>query len=303
MIKVAAAQLAPEPFDRERTVAKACSAIEEAGRNGAQLVAFPEAFIPGYPYFLLHLPPTQINSHVATLYREALQVPSPATDLLAAAARRAQCHVVMGLHERQGGTLYNSQLFIAPDGSVLGCRRKLMPTSHERMLWGRGDGSDLSVYPTALGVLSGLICYEHSNALFRYAVQAQGAQIHVAGWPGGLPGINTIIDAAARHFAFEAQAFVLNVTSVITEASLAALPAESRDKLKVGGGYTGILAPRGDWLAGPVLEGETLLYAELDFALIDSLKSIVDSAGHYARPDVVQLKLNRNPQRPLDDGS
>jgi len=302
MVKVAAAQLAPEPFDRDRTVAKACSAIEEAGRNGAQLIAFPETFVPGYPYFLLHLPPTQINAHVATLYRQAVQVPSPATELLAAAARRAQCHVVMGLHERCGGTLYNSQLFIAPDGSLLGCRRKLVPTSHERMLWGRGDGRDLAVYSTALGVLSGLICYEHSNALFRYALQAQGEQIHVAAWPGGMPGIHNIIDAAARHYAFEAQAFVLNVTSVITEASLAALPAEIRDKLKIGGGYTGIIAPRGDWLAGPVLEGEALLYADLDVALIDALKSIVDSAGHYARPDVVQLKLNRSAQRPLDDG-
>lgn len=300
-IKVAAAQLAPELFDRDRTIAKACDAIAEAGRNGAQLVAFPETFVAGYPYFALFLAPTQINSHLAALYRDALRVPGPETEILAAAARRAQCHVVIGLHERRGGTLYNSQLFLGPDGAILGCRRKLVPTSHERLIWGRGDGSDLEVYRTDLGVVGGLICYEHSNALFRYALQAQGEQIHIATWPGGMPGINTIIDAAARHYAFEAQAFVINVTSVLTEAALGALVPEVRDKLKVGGGYSGIIAPRGDWLVGPILDGETLLYADLDFRLIDSMKAIVDSAGHYARPDVVQLKLNRKPQTPLDD--
>jgi nitrilase len=297
-IKVAAAQLAPELFDRDRTIAKACSAIAEAARNGARLVAFPEAFVPGYPYFAFLLPPTQINRHVAALYREAVQVPGPATEALADAAKRADCYVVIGLHERRGGTLYNSQLFIGPDGAILGCRRKLVPTSHERMIWGRGDGTDLDVYATALGTVGGLICYEHANAL-----QAQGEQIHIAMWPGGMPGINTIIDAAARHYAFEAQAFVVNVTSVLTEASLAALGPELRDQLKVGGGYSGILAPRGDWLCGPALEGEAVLYAELDFERIDALKAIVDTSGHYARPDVVQLKLNRKPQISLDDGT
>lgn len=301
-IKVAVAQLAPEGFDRDRTVAKACSAISEAARNGARLIAFPETFIPGYPYFALFLAPTQINEHLRALYRDALQVPGPETAALADAARNAQCHVVIGVHERRGGTLYNSQLFLGPDGAIAGCRRKLVPTSHERMIWGRGDGSDLNVYPTAVGTLGGLICYEHTNALFRYALQAQGEQIHIAGWPGGLPGINNLIDAAARHYAFEAQAFVLNATSVLTEPALAALPVEVRSKLKVGGGYSGIITPRGEWLAGPVLDGESLLYAELDFGLIDAMKSIVDSAGHYARPDVVQLKLNRKPQSPLDDG-
>jgi aliphatic nitrilase len=300
-VKVAVAQLAPEFWDRDRTIAKACSAIAEAGRQGARLVAFPETFVPGYPYFAMLLPPTQINKHVATLYREAVQVPSPATAALCAAAKQAQCYVVMGLHERRGGTLYNAQLFVGPDGAILGCRRKLMPTSHERMVWGRGDGSDLDVYATDLGTVGGLICYEHSNALFRYALQGRGEQIHVANWPGGLASINDIIDAAVRHYAFEGQAFVLNATSVLTEASLALLEPELRDKLHVGGGYSGILSPRGRWLAGPVLEGEALIYAELDFQLIDSMKSIVDSAGHYARPDVVQLKINRKPQSPIDE--
>jgi nitrilase len=300
-IKVAAAQLAPVFMQRDASVAKACDAIAEAGRNGAQLVAFPETYIPGYPYFALYLAPVAINQYVRAAYAEAVQLQSPAVAALCAAAKQAECCVVMGLQERRGGTLYNAQLFIGSDGGVLGIRRKLMPTSHERLLWGRGDGSDLAVFPTALGVLGGLICYEHSNALFRYALTAQGEQIHIANWPGGMPSIDGIIDAAARHYAFEAQAFVINVTSVVTPELKQALPPEIRERLELGGGYSGIIAPRGNYLAGPVREGEALIYAELDFGLIDALKSIVDSAGHYARPDVVQLKLNRAPQRPLED--
>lgn len=299
-VKVAAAQLAPVFFDRDKTVQKACAAIDEAASHGARLVAFPESFIPGYPHFAMLCAPTAINEYMRVLYREAVQIPSPAVEQLCAAARRTGTFVVMGLHERDGGTLYNSQLFIGPDGNVLGCRRKLVPTSHERLVWGRGDGSDLKVYPTDIGMLGGLICYEHANALFRYALQAQREQIHIANWPGGMPGINPIIDAATRHYAFEAQAFVVSVTGVLTAAALATLPDELRDKLAPGGGYSAIVSPRGGYLAEPVREGEQLVYAELDFELIDKIKSIVDTAGHYARPDVVRLKLNSARQRSLE---
>ena len=128
----------------------------------------------------------------------------------------------LGLSERAGGTLYNSQLFIGPDGEIVGRRRKLVPTSHERMVWGRGDGTDLRVLDLPFGRVGALICYEHANPLFRYALIAQGEEIHVATWPG-LAGISTIVDAACRHHAFEAQAFVVNVTSVLTPEILAAL--------------------------------------------------------------------------------
>lgn len=298
-IKVAAAQLAPVFLDREATVAKACAAIAEAGEAGAKLVAFPETFVPGYPYWAVALPPTRINDCLQRLYREAVAIPSPATEALGEAAKEAGIFVVMGLNERRGGTLYNGQLFLGRDGEILASRRKLVPTSHERLVWGRGDGSDLFTLPTELGVLGGLICYEHSNALFRYAVQAQGEQIHVANWPGGMPSINGIIDAAVRHYAFEAQAFVISVTGVLTEESLATLPEEVASQFQPGGGYSAIVSPRGELLAGPITEGEGLLYAELDFGLIDRMKSIVDSAGHYARPDVVRLVLDAKPQRPL----
>jgi len=176
-----------------------------------------------------------------------------------------------------------------------------VPTSQERMVWGRGDGRDLSIFDTPHGKLGALICYEHSNALYRYALIAQGEEIHVANWPGGLPWINGIIDAAIRHYAFEAQAFVVNSTAVLTEEIIAALGSGgSVGRLKPGGGYSAIVAPTGRFLAGPVEDQETILYADCDFGLIADMKMIVDSAGHYARPDVVRLVVNRAAQRPLE---
>lgn len=301
VVRVAAAQLAPVFLQREATVEKACRAILEAGQGGARLVAFPETFIPGYPYWALVQDPLSTRALNRELFHQAVEIPSPATEALSDAARRAKCYAVVGLNERAGGTLYNTQLVIGPGGELLGRRRKLVPTSHERMVWGRGDGSDLRVFDTPWGRLGALICYEHSNALFRYALQAQGEAIHVANWPGGLPWINGIINAAARHYAFEAQAFVVNVTAVLTEEIIeAAGRGGSAGRLGPGGGYSAILAPPGKFLAGPVEDKELILYADLDFDAIADMKMIVDSAGHYARPDVVRLLLSGTPQRPLE---
>lgn len=301
IIKAAAAQLAPVFLEQSATLEKACRSIREAAANGAQLIVFPEAFIPGYPYWAMVRDPLRINDFNRRLFQQSIEIPGPAITALCGAAKQADCYVVMGLNEREGGTLYNTQLFIGSSGDILGRRRKLMPTSHERMVWGRGDGSDLQVFPCPIGVLGGLICFEHSNALYRYAVQAQREEIHVASWPGGIPSINSIIDAAIRHYAFEAQAFVISVTSLLTEEIIAALGNEgSVSSLQPGGGYSAIVAPGGEYLAGPEKEKEGLLYAELAFDKIADWKMIVDSAGHYARPDVVRLIVNRQPHSPLE---
>jgi nitrilase len=298
-VRVAAAQVAPVFMDRAATLAKVIDTIREAARNGAELVAFPEALVPGYPFWAMVHDPMSINSFVQRLYAEALEIPSPALDPVRAAARESGASVCLGLSERAGGTLYNSQLFIGPDGQIAGRRRKLVLTSHERLVWGRGDGSDLRVFDLPFGRTGALICYEHANPLFRYALCAQGEEIHIATWPG-LAGISTIVDAACRHHAFEAQAFVVNVTSLVTPEILAALGSGgSVAKLQPGGGYTAIVTPRGDFLAGPARDGETILYADLDPVLIDKAKSIVDTVGHYARPDVVTLHLHQDARTPL----
>jgi len=286
-------------MDSAASLAKAADAAREAARNGAELVVFPEAFVPGYPFWAMALDPMSINPFMQRLYAQAVEIPSPALQPIQTAAREASITICLGLNERRGGTLYNSQLFIGPDGAIVGRRRKLVPTSHERMVWGRGDGSDLGVLELPFGRTGALICFEHANPLFRYALIAQGEEIHIATWPG-MEGISSVVDAAARHHAFESQAFVINVTSVLTSEILTALgDGGSLAKLKPGGGYTAILSPRGDFLAGPVRAGETILYADLDPALIDKAKSIIDTAGHYARPDVVALHLSRTPQKTL----
>lgn len=300
-LKVAAAQIAPIFLDRDATLDKICHYVEKASDEGSKLVVFPETVLPGYPYWALtHDPISHLGSFNRRLYREAVEVPGACTDKLCETAKKSNCYLVVGLNEREGGTLYNSQLFISDQGRILGVRRKLVPTSQERMVWGRGDGSDLGVYDTDIGVLGGLICYEHSNPLFRYAVQAQGEQIHIASWPGGMPFINSIMDAAVRHYAFESQCFVISVTSLLNEQILEQLADGSGiQRLDKGGGYSLIVGPRGNVLAGPETEKEGLITAELNLDEITDAQMIVDSVGHYSRPDVVQLHVNRAKQKPV----
>ena len=305
-IRAAVAQLAPVFLDRDATVEKACATIAEAGKQGADLVVFPETFVPGYPYWVLFHDPTETGSFQRRLFAQAVEVPSSTTEALGAAAREAGCFVAIGINERDGNTLYNTILYLDADGRIAGRHRKLVPTNHERMVWGRGDGRDLEVLDTPFGALGGLICYEHSNALFRYAVQAKHEALHVAVWPGGMPSITGIIDACMRSYAFEGSCFVLNATSVMTEEIIEALgQGGSTHKLRPGGGYSAIVAPRGVVLAGPA-EGseETLLIADLDPDLVTDAKMVVDCAGHYARPDVVRLQLRQGGHdvlEPLDD--
>jgi len=302
VIRVAAAQLAPVFLDAAATTAKACDAILEAGRNGARLVALPETLIPVYPYWAAKLDAWTFRERFDRRYFEqAVAVPGPITKQLGEAAKRAECHAVVGVTERDGGTLFNTQVFIGPDGELIGKRRKLVPTRFERMIWGRGDGTDLQVFSTEIGVLGGLICFEHTNALYRYALQAQGEQIHVASWPGGgLPNAANI-DAAIRHYAFEAQAFVVNSTALLTDEIIAGLGSGGTvHTFAAGGGYSAIVGPSGNYIAGPETDREGLLYGDLDMALIGERKMWVDSAGHYARPDVVRLVVNRRRQSPIE---
>ncbi len=307
--KAAAVMASPVFLDREATVEKVCGLIAEAGRAGAELAVFPEALIPGYPYWIWVLTPLQGERYFVELYKNAVEIESPAVRKLAQAARAANCHAVIGINERQGGTLYNTLLYLDNRGDLIGRHRKLQPTHAERIIWGRGDGSDLRVFETELGKLSGLICAEHTMDLARYALTAQGEQIHVAVWPGisavthnpRADLFDAMTEAAARHHAVAGQTFVITVHSPVGADAIEKIGLKDRpEMIRAGGGWTAIIAPNGQIIGGPLSDSEGIVYAEIDLERIIRAKSIYDSAGHYARPDVLRLSVNFGPQPVLE---
>jgi aliphatic nitrilase len=308
-VRVAAVQAAPVFLDREATVEKACRLIGEAGSKGARLVAFPENFIPGHPYwFAFHAVASRTSMDFSMrLFQNAAPIPGPSTDALAAAARQAGTYVVMGLTEKAAdstGTMYNSQLVIGPDGSILGSRQKLVPTLSERIVHAAGAASGVRVFETDFGPISALVCAENSNPLATYAMLAMGSRIHVAGWPSFFQrgfDMQEQMAISGRAIAQQNAAFVVSVCSAIDAELLEVLPATDDDRSfmteEAEKGGTAIYAPGGRLLAGPLPGGEAILYADLDLEQIVLRKLVKDYAGHYNRFDVFELRVR------LDDAS
>jgi nitrilase len=302
-VRAAAVQIAPDLTSREATLALVVNAIHEAAAKGAELIVFPETFVPWYPYFSFVLPPVQSGAEHIRLYEHAVVVPSPQTEIVAAAARKAGAVVVLGINERDHGSLYNAQLVFDADGELKLKRRKITPTFHERMIWGQGDGSGLTVVDTAVGRVGALACWEHYNPLARYALMAQHEEIHIAQFPGSLVGpiFGEQIEVTIRHHALESGCFVVNATGWLREDQIASITLnEALQRGLRGGCMTAIISPEGRHLAPPLTEGEGMVIADLDMSLIVKRKRMMDSVGHYARPELISAILDPRPARPLN---
>lgn len=306
IIRAAAVQISPVLFSREGTTEKVLQAIADAAKEGAQLVVFPETFIPYYPYFSFVQPPVLMGKEHMRLYEEAVEVPSAVTDAVSRAARSYQIVVVLGVNERDNGSIYNTQLIFDTDGALLLKRRKITPTFHERMVWGQGDGAGLTVLNTAVGKVGALACWEHYNPLARFALMAQHEEIHCAQFPGSMVGkiFAEQIEVTIRHHALEAGCFVVNATGWLSPEQVAQItPDQNLQRVLSGGCYTAIVSPEGSLLCPPVTEGEGMAIADLDFSLITKRKRMMDCVGHYSRPDLLQLKHNSAPWSVLSDQS
>jgi aliphatic nitrilase len=297
-VRAAAVQLSPVLFSREGTTEKVLQAIAKASEQGVQIIVFPETFIPYYPYFSFVQPPALMGKEHMRLYEEAVTVPGVVTDAVSRAAQAHNMVVVLGINERDHGSLYNTQLIFDADGRLLLKRRKITPTYHERMVWGQGDGSGLKVLDTAVGKVGALACWEHYNPLARYALMAQHEQIHCAQFPGSLVGqiFTEQIEVTVRHHALESGCFVVNSTGWLSPEQVQQItPDEKLQKVLSGGCYTAIISPEGTPLCEPITEGEGMAIADLDFSLITKRKRMMDSVGHYARPELLHLTLNDTP--------
>jgi len=302
---IASVQAAPVFMDLSASIEKACRLMEEAAHGGARLVVFPESFLPGYPDWVWAIEPGNGSQHqelYADLLDNAVEAPGEAVSRLGQAARDLGLMVVMGVTERsQEGSrssLYNSQVFLGSDGQIMGVHRKLVPTGGERLVWTPGDGSTLAVYSTPLGRLSGLICWENYMPLARYALYAWGAQIYAAStWDYGEVWLSTM-----RHIAKEGGLYVISSCMVLRTLDIPdRYPFKNRYITEgvdwINPGDSVIVAPGGEILAGPLHEAEGILYAPLDLRRTGMSKWLLDTAGHYARPDVFRFEVDQKPRR------
>lgn len=317
-IRAAAVQAEPIWLDLNATIDKTISLIADAADNGAEFISFPETFVPGYPWWAWLDSAADGMRFVSEYAQNSLTTDSAEMNRILEAAKKHEIYVVLGFSHRVGGSNYMAQAFITEDGKLQDIRHKLKPTFVERTIFGEGDGSDIEVYETALGRVGGLNCWEHLQPLAKYAMYAQHEEIHAAAWPSFSiyegsaqalsPEVNT---AASRIYAVEGQTFVVAACGVVGESAMDKFcdTPTKRELLKTGGGHARIYGPDGSELATPLgPHEEGILYADLNPELIDIAKAPSDPVGHYSRPDIFRLLINRNKtpkmvdvQGPLDN--
>ncbi|KAK7414951.1 hypothetical protein QQX98_006276 [Neonectria punicea] len=314
-VKVAVVQAEPCWFDVDAATKKTCDLIKEAGAKGAELIAFPELWIPGYPTFVFAHTTKVVNEYMLRYYHNCVSVGSSHMADIRKAARAAGIMVVIGIAERDRGSLYMAQTFIGPQGDILLHRRKFKPTGPERIVFGDASGDCAkNVVQTPIGRVGGLQCFEHLQPLLKYNTYFQGEQIHVASWPclfppvGNMPFFNTVeaCRMATHTLAIEGGVFVLLASMTQSEKGLKAngldggvAPGEELPHTAVkGGGFTVVIAPDGRALTEAVpVDWEGLVYCDLDFDEIYKAKQWVDPVGHYSRPDVFSLVVRNDIKR------
>jgi nitrilase len=307
--RVAVVQHPPVALNRQKTLERGVELLEEAAGGGARLVSFPETWVPGYPEWVWRLRPGDDYTLSGDIHRRLLE---NAVDLKAgqlkpiqSAARRLKLTVSIGVHERDGefsrGTMYNSVVLVGPDGEVLNRHRKLMPTNPERMVWGTGDATGLRVTDTPSGRVGALICWENYMPLARFAIFAQGCEIYIAPtWDEGDTWLATM-----RHIALEGRCWVLGNGSSMRGKDI---PRDFPDRSRLfpdleawfNPGDSVIVDPSGKVVAGPLHEKHGILYADCDPARASAAKRTLDVAGHYGRPDIFRLEVNREARAPVD---
>jgi nitrilase len=309
--KAASVQAAPVFLDAAATVDKAAALIREAARNGASLVAFPEVFVPGYPYWNWLTDPLTGSAWFDRLVRASILVPGPEIAVIQRAAREAGTHVVIGVNERSPasiGCLYNTMVFVGPDGTILGKHRKLVPTWAEKLTWAGGDGSSLRVYQTDIGSLGGLACGENTNTLARFSLLAQGELVHVASYIS-LPVAPADYDMAeaiklrAMAHSFEGKVYTIVSCSTISVDIIQAMQTivpDARARLeRKSSAFSGTIGPDGRLVGEGLVDEEGIVYADVDLGRCIQPRQMHDIVGHYNRFDIFQLSVNRRPLSPV----
>jgi len=302
-LKVGIAQFAPAVLDLHNSVQKACRLIALARKQGIGLLAFPETWVPIYPIWADMGSYSQWGNEAAKklyarVHRNSLEVGSPEARQIAAACKKAKVHVVLGVNERSGKTLYNSLFFFNDDGKLVGHHRKLVPTFGERLVWGYGDGEGLRAVETKYGKVGGLICWEHWMPPARQVLHGDGEIIHVAAWPHG----KEHHQIASRHYAFEGRCFVL-LAAMYLERGMFPQDYELRHELSgqpdvLLNGGSAIIGPDGAYIVEPVFGKEELIWAEIETERAVEESITLDVAGHYSRPDVFELIVHRKRAAP-----
>lgn len=316
-VKVAAIQAASVFLDREASTDKACSLIREAGRNGARVIGLPESFIPAHPVWYHHHPATGViaNKLSVELFKNSVEIPGPEIAQLCAAARDANAYVMIGVCEKIPntiGTMFNTQVYIGPDGQLIGKHQKIMPTVGERLVHTGGYGDTFGAFQTEFGPVSGLICGENSNPLAIFALTAEHTRIHVMSWPCHFPTsgdpLRNRVAIDSQAFAQMTKAFVISACGTVDEQTIRKLePTPEMEKFLRSADCCGgsmIVSPMSRIIAGPMGPEEGIIYADCDLEQGIQMKLRHDFAGHYNRPDIFKLEINRSvPQLYAEAGS